>query len=262
MLESMRREVSWSAVAVVAAAVAVVVMCGYLLATWPPAPPSSAHVGVSSSGSGDASAASAAPSATPSESPAAAAEPTMAVLGDSFSADRSSGSGRAWPERLGESLGWQVSTDAVDGSGYLSQGVRTSFGPRLRAALRPAPDVVVVAGGYHDVRTYDVQQVSDAANRLLDRLTDKAPDAQVVVVSPFSVGPPGPLASELSADLRDVADAHDDEYVDASDWLPAGEGLVAPDGVHLTGKGEKRVATRLEQALKRLGVVKAVGSQG
>lgn len=232
----MERE-DWQALLMVGAAIVVAVVGGYLIVGWPPQPPQDPLA------------------PEPSASPTSAARkmPTVAVLGDSFSARSAASKGPEWPSIVGDDLGWKVVSDAVDGSGYVTAGGGQRFPQRVKPLLRESPDVIVVAGGYHDVRSYAVPAVTDAAQRLVSRLVSQAPDAEVVVVSPFAAGAPGPLTQQFSRSLRRIAQNQGLAYVDATRWLPTSS-LVGPDGVHPTEQGQRRIATRMEQALKRLGL--------
>lgn len=257
ILDPVKREGSWSAALVVAAAVAVTVLCGYLVASWPPDPPPAPAAAAPARPEPSPSASGTTSPSTPSSpatSPAAEEEPVLAVLGDSFSASSATSAGPEWPRLLADTFGWQVFVKAADGSGYLAQGEGTPFGQGLRPLLQHSPDTVILAGGYHDVRSYAVPRVTRAADRLVRRLAAEAPQAQVVLVSPFSSDSPGPLTRRLSANLRRVAERHDVAYVDATRWLASGPNLVGSDGVHPTAQGQRRLATRMEQALDRLGV--------
>jgi acyl-CoA thioesterase-1 len=224
-----------------AAAVAVVAFSGYLLSSWPPEPPPPSVEAL------PANSAASAPDADVDEQ-----KQVLAVLGDSVSAESKVSTGPEWPELVAQSLEWKVVTDTVDGSGYVNPGEGKPFGERVPAVLRQTPDVIVVAGGVSDLVGYPVPQVVKAAEDVIADLVREAPDAQVVLVSPFSVGEPGPMTKQLSSKLRRIADEQGVEYVDATGWLASGYNLFAGDGVHPTDEGQKRLAERMEQELAAL----------
>jgi len=236
---------------VVAAGVAVIAACGYLLSTWPPEPPP-APKSVAQEES------TAADESTQDAEPAAAEvsreRPLMAVLGDSFTVPSNASTGPEWPEILGNSLDWRVSADTVDASGYVNPGAGRPFGPRIQGLLRRDPDVVVIAGGASDLGGPAIPRVAGAASDVVTRVVETAPEAEVVLVSPFSVGEPGPLTQELSAELQRIARENDVEYVDATRWLAAGADVMAPDGIHPNDQGQQRLAQQMEQALVELGL--------
>jgi lysophospholipase L1-like esterase len=236
--------VSWAAVVVVAAAVAVTIVSGYLLTSWPPEPPSTAEP---------------LPNADPA--PAASSldgEPLFVVLGDSFTATDEANAQAAWPTLLAERLQWEVETDAVAGTGYASdaEGQSQRFPLRVPALLDEDGDVIIVAGGVDDLGAYPMQQIVTGAEEVVITLAEETdPQTQVVVVSPFSNGTPGPLTNELNAELRRIANEQGVAYVDATQWL-VGEGLFT-DPSTPSGKGQRRIAKRMERELERLGIAEA-----
>ena len=235
----MGRDISWPAVVVVAAAVVVTALSGYLLASWPPKPATSP---LSSPRSRTAE----------SPSPAAAGGEKVVVLGDSVSARSAASKGQEWPQIVGDDLGLKVVTDTVDASGYVSAGEGKPFISRVPAVVEHSPDVVVLAGGIGDVGAHPTQRVVNAADQLVTRLQKELPKAELVLVSPFSNGKPGPLTQEASAGLEQVAKAHGIPYVDATRWLTPAKGLFDADGEHPTDEGQQRIASRMESAFTSL----------
>jgi lysophospholipase L1-like esterase len=240
--------VSWPAVLVVAAAVAVTVLSAYLLATWPPEPPPPTAQPERATGTSEAA------PAEDSEEPEAADETVMVVLGDSFSAESTESAGPEWPMLLGESFGWEVRTEAVAGSGYVSAGSGRPFGARVPAVVGHSPDVIFVAGGVSDLGAHPIGRIVAAADDVVSRLVAEAPDAQVVVVSPFSNGEPGPLTEQFSARLQQIAQDHGAAYVDASRWLVNGTGLFGAEVDQPADAGQGRIADRMERELTERGI--------
>ncbi len=120
--------------------------------------------------------------------------------------------------------------------------------------------MIVVAGGVGDVGPHPTEQVVAAADELVGRLVKKAPEAQVVLVSPFSSGTPGPLTAQLSSGLERVAKTHDVEYVDATGWLADSTKFFGTDPKHPNDKGQEQLARRMEQALTKLGLTDAAAA--
>lgn len=228
---------NWLGVMVVMAAVAVTAFSGYLLANWPPDPPAPA---------------TRKPASAPATTGPAQEDPVMVVLGDSVSAESRASAGPEWPELVGDSLGFEVVTETVDGSGYVAPGEGLPFGGRVQDVLDHDADLIVVAGGISDLGAFPVPDVVRAAEGVVTELAAEAPDAEIVVVSPFSNDEPGPLTMQFSARLQQIASENDAQYVDATRWLTDGYNLFAGDGVHPTDDGQKRIAEQMEQELDGL----------
>lgn len=245
----MKRGERWSAILVVVAAIVVMSFVGYHLAGWPPgqepaaSPPRAGN------------------SASTQEGARTGPGSKLAVLGDSFTAESSASAGPTWPKILADKLKWNVYTNAATGSGYVSAVGSQPFEPRVPAVLRHHPDVIIVAGGVADLGAYPADRIARAADEVVSRLVREAPEAKVVVVSPFSNGEPGPLTQELSAKLRKVAGDHGVAYVDATRWLEAGPVLFASDGTHPTEEGQQRLASQMEAALRELNLVQSPPGQ-
>lgn len=251
MVEDMTRE-SWSAIVLVGAAVVVIAFSGYLLASWPPDPPGAAPPATS-----PASAEQTQPeSPSPSEpEPEPKPKPVVAVLGDSYSVVHPASTGPEWPQLLADAFEVEVHTEAVDDGGYVSPGTGRPFGSRVPDVLEHEADVIIVAGGVDDVGAWPTSQIAIAADDVISRLVEGAPDAEVVVVSPFSNGPPGPLTNEFTTSLVQITERHKLPYVDATEWLTESGGFFAPDGQHPTDRGQRVLAERMEQELVELGIL-------
>jgi lysophospholipase L1-like esterase len=242
-----KREGNWSGGLVIAAAITVVAFSAYLLATWPPDPPGSATLTVGDSPSSTSGTASA-----PDQD-----EATVVVLGDSFSAQSPASAGPEWTQLLGDSLGWEIITEAVEASGYVSRGEGKRFGGRVPDVLAHSPDVIIVAGGVGDLGTYSTDRIARAAENVVARLVKRAPAARIVVVSPFSNGEPGRLTEELSSSLEQIAEDHDVVYVDATDWLTRSRVFFDADPDHPNDRGQTAIANRMTQVLTEAGLAGA-----
>lgn len=233
----MKREGNWSAILVVAAAVAVIAFSGYLLASWPPDPPAAPEPDTQGRVTAPAE----------SESPSAEEPPSVVVLGDSFSARSPASAGPEWPELIAEQQGLEVIREVVDGSGYVSPGKGQPFGDRVDEVLAHEPDLVIVAGGVGDVGAYPTQQIARAAEDVVTQLVEGG--GQVILVSPFSNGEPGPLTQDFSTELRQIADDQRIPYVNATNWLDPSGDYFGADPDHPNDNGQGAIADGIEQAL-------------
>ena len=227
---------------VIAAAVAVAVWTTYLLSSWPPEPPAGGRVQTS-------------PAAGPmrpadgSSSPATTdGETVMVVVGDSFTAGTDQNSGPEWPALLAERLGWEIIVEAAPRAGYVGSAAGADFGDHADEVAEHAADIVLLAGGISDLND-DADDVARAAEDLVGRLTERLPEAEVVLASPFSNGRPGPVTTGLAERLEQVATEQGATYLDVTGYLPFGYDLIGDDGVHPSDKGHRRIARELEQDL-------------
>jgi lysophospholipase L1-like esterase len=156
---------------------------------------------------------------------------------------------KEWPDLLAEANAWELSEDAVGGSGYLAPGLGEPIPVRLGRDLGRSPDVVILAAGRNDLK-YPANEVASAATLVVDRLRAAMPDAEIVLFSPFSSGEPTAAVSALTADLSAVADRARVEWVDVSTFSPSG--LIGSDGVHPTQAGHEALAARIAEALTNL----------
>jgi lysophospholipase L1-like esterase len=243
MVRAVRRDdINWLGIALVAMAVAVIAWTAYLLAGWPPEPPSSGLAAQQQPAGGP-----------PSAPETGTAETVLVVLGDAFSADTPGNSGPEWPQLVADELGWTVHVEAVPGSGFLTDGQGRAFSDRVGDVAAHDPAVVLVAGGFSDIGG-PAGQAAEVAEAVVDELSRMVPEASVVLLSPFSNGTPGPLTRELTDRLRRAARAGDVAFVDVTGVLPRGEDLLGPDGIHPTDAGHRRIAEKVVDDLRSLPV--------
>lgn len=124
-----------------------------------------------------------------------------------------------------ESLGWECTVDAQQGTGFLSDG--TVFDPdneplagRLADLPRQEPDVVVVDAGRNDLGVFATAAVLDAMDDYLGRLRERYPDAVLVEIVPWTRAEPRPDPAVARAVQRLMA-TYDGHALD-----PGGQILV------------------------------------
>jgi lysophospholipase L1-like esterase len=200
------------------------------------------------------------PSATPTSGAPTGDRPTIAVLGDSFTADADPATGPAgteWPELLAQQYPWTVTAFAADGSGFVTEDAPgTAFLARAEQVIAAQPDVVVVAGGHDDVDQPPGVLVP-AARQVLTRLRAGLPDARLLVVGVLWSGQPAGYVTADNNALRGLAAEVGAPFADAfgEGWLTAaGQPLVTPDGAHPTAAGQAVIAQHIGAALVAAGV--------
>jgi len=155
----------------------------------------------------------------------------------------------------------------LGGTGFVASGAthepfKVLFERQL--AWRPAPDMVIVAGGHND-RMYAPAKVAAAAQALLTKITQLWPNSRLVLVGPmWGSGAPDASVLEIRDALGAVARTLKIPFIDplAGKWITgdranhlgnAGRYIVR-DGVHPNVAGHQYIATRLVAELRRLGL--------
>jgi lysophospholipase L1-like esterase len=208
------------------------------------------------------------PRAEPFSAPPGAAGTGAAMrvtfVGDAFTAPTAFG-GRdtaAYPALLASRFGWQVTTIAEDGAGYVARGATGSSLPddenRIAASR---PDLIVVFAGRDD-RSTPPDTVAAAARAFYDALRRDLPTARLAVVGPIATDatPPAGAAQIRDALAEQVRSTPGAVFVDplAEQWFAtAPPAAIAVDGQHPTDVGHRLIADRLGADLLRLGLVPA-----
>lgn len=135
------------------------------------------------------------------------------MLGDSWS----TGSGSvAWPQLMADELHLDLRVASFGGSGYVNGSAcgDQSFATRVNE-IPVDSEVVVIAGGVNDTAV-DPQELESAARSLIDEVTDRAPNAELVVLGVPRVG----LISDDETARADAALqlAAGEAFVDVRGW--------------------------------------------
>lgn len=156
-------------------------------------------------------------------------------------------------------LGWappQIA--AAGGTGYTTQrvldGVRSgTYVERIAAAVEGSYyDVVVVAGGNNDANAaFDPTRFRTAVRTVLQQVRTSLPDAQLVVLGPYS--PDGTGYEQQRAIEQQEAANFDAVFIDpvAEGWMRGGERLLHSDGFHPNDAGHAHLGARAATALSR-----------
>ncbi len=204
----------------------------------------------------------------PSASPVRA--PVVMFLGDSYTTGgRGTPPERSYAADTARALGWQVIIGGLGGTGFVAPGAtREPFEVLFdrQLAWRPAPDMVIVAGGHND-RRYGPAEVAAAAGNLLGKIRRLWPGTRVVLIGPmWGSGAPDPRALEIRDALGATARAYGVPFVDplAGKWITGDRraktgnaaDYIRRDGVHPTAAGHRHLAGRLVTDLRRLGLTR------
>lgn len=187
------------------------------------------------------------------------AQPTVVILGDSFTEAAGDGESQTqFPTLLARKLCWSVVANGQSGTGYEAEGRSDlnegTYGSRVDSVLEVDPDIVLVQGSASDPGG---QSTAAAAEDVLSRLRAELPNAELIAVGPAS--PPGVAVDRAIADrdaVRAAAEAVGVPFLDALTWLdPAIPSLWSPDNLHPTVEGHSLFATSLANAIEDLGTV-------
>ena len=146
-------------------------------------------------------------------------QPALLVVGDSYAA--------AYPDLVADKLGWSLSADVQDGTGFVSHTDTPSpahapFIDRLeRDASTYHADYVLIDGGRNDLSA-PPEQVLPAAEEYLNDVHSRWPEAKIIVVLPtFAASDESANYPAMADGLRRTADALGAYVID-----PAGAALV------------------------------------
>lgn len=181
---------------------------------------------------------------------------TAVLIGDSQSEPAD-----GWP-RLGlAAAGYKVHFCGRSGTGFVVANGKT--GNYLNALLRGdwklpygTPALVVIQGGGNDAaRGATDEQIVDNAERLIDILEDRYPEADFAMIGTLARGAEhgGGRRSQVDALLGTVAASHDIPFIGVGDWLTK-YNLTKhlADAVHMDPAGRKALGGLLESSLRKL----------
>lgn len=194
--------------------------------------------------------------------------PVVMVLGDSYTM----GTGHTMPyetyaAKTAQLLDWQVVIAGHAGSGFVAPGTTGTMFQQMfdqQLAWRPAPSMVIIAGGHNDW-PYPPSLIGQAATRLIDRVTTEWPHTRLVLVGPmWGSGKPVEAAYPIRDTLAADAARAKIPFIDplGEHWITGDRSAhtgnawryIRSDNTHPTPAGETYFARRLATDLERLGL--------
>lgn len=200
----------------------------------------------------------------------------VAFLGDSYTAGIA-GTTRdeTYAAFTARKLGWQVVVAGKAGTGLLAPGHDGhTFGQLYEDELawRPAPDMVIIAGGHNDW-PYPASLEQAAARRLVERMRKRWPHSHLLMLGPmWGSGEPRTEALSIRDAWKKAAGEEHVPFVDplAERWITgsrdSGSGnaprYIRKDNTHPNAAGHKYFADRLVKDLRKLGLAEPVAGRG
>jgi lysophospholipase L1-like esterase len=193
--------------------------------------------------------------------------PVVMVLGDSYTAGiAATPPEETYAAETARTLGWQIIIAGYGGTGFATPGrVRKTFSTSYeeKLAWRPAPDMVMVAGGHNDWNQ-PPDLVAGTARQLLMKIRQRWPATELVVTGPMWGGDAPPRALRIRDALKGVAAELRLPFIDPIEerWVTGNRGrrtgtaklYILADGIHPNPAGNRHFADRLITDLRRLGL--------
>ncbi|MBC6460361.1 SGNH/GDSL hydrolase family protein [Actinomadura sp. HBU206391] len=196
-----------------------------------------------------------------------ATAPVVMILGDSYTAGIPGTPPTAtYAADVARTLGWQIIIAGYRGTGFVAPGRIGKTFPMLfdeELAWRPAPDMVIVAGGHNDW-PHDPQLVTASARQLLTKIRQQWPSTRLLLTGPMWGGDPRREALRVRDALKGVASELQVPFIDPlqEKWITGNvrrrtgtaRTYIRRDGVHPNAAGNRYFADRFVTDLRRLGL--------
>lgn len=178
--------------------------------------------------------------------------PLLGILGDSFVVGVGAENNIGWPMRADELLdSFRFRSNGITGSGFVNPGQGQPFGDRVSSVLDEDPDFLLIQASLNDTAFSD-EEVSEAANDLLDEVQGTSPDLPVAVVGPIWLWEEEqPDIVRLRSVIENVADERGVTYIDPTGWITddTAPELIGEDEIHPTSAGYQLIAERMAEAI-------------
>jgi acyl-CoA thioesterase-1 len=209
---------------------------------------------------------SARPQATSADSaatllPAPAISPTrhhasVVTIGDSIMAGHGVETGEDWVALVAAERGWTATNLADDGSGFLSIGNNgDTFADQARAAVALNPELLIIGGSSNDFG-FDEAPLETATLSTISYLHDALPDTEIISLSTVWGNDYYPdQLSQIDGEVHRATTLAAGIYLDLGQPLVGGDGLMQPDEIHPTARGQQMLATAIGDALTRAEIV-------
>lgn len=183
---------------------------------------------------------------------------TAVLIGDSQSEPAES-----WPRLALGRLGFDVVFCGGSGTGFVTgTGTRGNYIDALKNGdwhlPFGAPPLVVIEGGGNDAsKGASDRQITEHAERLIEAVEDRYPDADVVMIGTLARGAQdgGGRRTQVDTLLGGVAKEYGLSFISVGDWLTRyGLAQYLADDRHLNAAGHEAAAALLSKRLEALGL--------
>jgi acyl-CoA thioesterase-1 len=215
----------------------------------------SASAGAASVGAAaaDKSAVTPSPAASRSAIPAAAAPMQVLTIGDSIMKGYGLSPADAWPELISAANGWDLTTLACDGAGFVDLGNPAECGDTLvdvsRSAAALHPDLIIIEGSSNDLE-HPNSELLAATTSALTILRSEFPKAEIIGLSAVwsETDPPAQLA-DINSQVQQAVTAVGGHYLDIGQPLSAHSKLMQDDDIHPSVAGQVVLAAAIQTAI-------------
>lgn len=207
-----------------------------------------------------ATASGTAPTTIPASDPDA---PVVAFYGDSYTLGTgASDPALRWSTQICADRGWTEVNPSTNGLGFVNHraALPPAYPPsdELSEVIASQPDIVLITMGLNDnfsmpERADDVQAAITAD---FDRLRSSLPEARLIAVEPFwYTDQRPPSVEQIIGWVHAAADRTGADWIpDASHWIEHHPEWMADDGLHPNDQGYAEMTSRMDAALRDLGL--------
>lgn len=193
--------------------------------------------------------------ATPNVKLELPADPSVLVLGDSFSLGvGAKPRSRGYVDVLADEMGWtNVTVDGAGATGFVAdnKGRSPVYEERLRKRIESseeAPDMVIMQGAVNDTSATS-EEMRQAVSGSLASIQSGWPGTDIVVTAPITYRNFGRIETAMA----DAVSGKDVVYLNDGmprAWLPQSRELHAEDEWHPSTEGHARIAAAMAEALQ------------
>ena len=170
------------------------------------------------------------------------AAPQVLTIGDSIMKGFGLSTSQAWPALIAAHNGWELTTLACNGAGFLTIGSAQDCGKNFPGVVIAAaalhPDIIIISGSSNDFGENNTALL-DSTITAFTRLRAEFPNARIIGLSTVwgRHRPPAQLA-QIDAQVTQAVEQVGGTYLDIGQPLASHPELMQVDDVHPTAAGQ------------------------